>query len=85
MSYANAIKTVDGGTHENGFRNGVTKAFRAYIERRNLLPKGITGITGDDVKEGLVAIVNVYVQGDVEFQGQTKGRLNSNITRRWNQ
>ncbi len=80
LSYANAIKTVDGGTHENGFRNGVTKAFRAYIERRNLLPKGVTGITGDDVKEGLVAIVNVYVQGEVEFQGQTKGRLNSNIT-----
>jgi DNA gyrase subunit B len=80
LSYANAIKTVDGGTHENGFRNGVTKAFRAYIERRNLLPKGVPGITGDDVKEGLVAIINVYIQGDVEFQGQTKGRLNSNIT-----
>jgi len=79
LSYANAIKTVDGGTHENGFRNGVTKALRAYIERRNLLPKGVTGITGDDVKEGLVAIINVYLQGDVEFQGQTKGRLNSNI------
>jgi DNA gyrase/topoisomerase IV subunit B len=75
LSYANAIKTVDGGTHENGFRNGITKAFRAYIERRNLLPKGVTGITGDDVKEGLVAIINVYIQGDVEFQGQTKGRL----------
>lgn len=80
LSYANAIKTVDGGTHENGFRNGITKAFRAYIERRNLLPKGITAITGDDVKEGLVAIINIYLQGDVEFQGQTKGRLNSNIT-----
>ncbi|MCF8720510.1 DNA gyrase/topoisomerase IV subunit B [Nitrospina gracilis] len=79
-SYANAIKTIDGGTHENGFRNGITKAIRAYIERRNLLPKGISGITGDDVKEGLVAIINVYLQGDVEFQGQTKGRLNSDIT-----
>jgi len=79
-SYANAIKTVDGGTHETGFRNGITKALKAFIERRNLLPKGVPGVTLDDVKEGLVAIVNVYLQGDVEFQGQTKGRLNSDIT-----
>ena len=53
---------------------------KAYIDRRKLLPKGITGITSDDAKEGLVAIINVYLQGDVEFQGQTKGRLNSDIT-----
>ncbi|QPJ66058.1 MAG: DNA gyrase subunit B [Candidatus Nitrohelix vancouverensis] len=80
LSYANSIRTADGGTHENGFRNGITKALRTYIERRNLLPKGVTGITADDVKEGLTAIINVYLQGDVEFQGQTKGRLNSEIT-----
>ena len=79
-SYANAIKTVDGGSHETGFRNGTTKALRSYIERRKLLPKEITNITGDDVREGLIAIINVYLQGDVEFQGQTKGRLNSDIT-----
>jgi len=78
-SFANAIRTIDGGTHENGFRNGLTKALRAYIDRRKLLPKGVTGITNDDVREGLVAIINVYLQGDVEFQGQTKGRLNSDI------
>jgi len=80
ISYANAIRTVDGGTHETGFRNGLTKALRGYIERRGLLPKGIQGITGEDVKEGLVAIISVYLQGEVEFQGQTKGRLNSEIT-----
>ena len=79
-SYANAIKTVDGGSHETGFRNGITKALRSYIERRKLLPKSINNITGDDVREGLIAIINVYLQGDVEFQGQTKGRLNSDIT-----
>ncbi len=79
-SYANAIRTVDGGTHENGFRNGVTRALRAYLERRNLMPKGVTSITGEDVKEGLIAILSVYLQGNVEFQGQTKGRLNSDIT-----
>jgi DNA gyrase subunit B len=80
LSFANSIRTVDGGTHENGFRNGMTKAIRSYIERRKLLPKGISGITGDDVREGLVAIINIYLQGEVEFQGQTKGRLNSDIT-----
>lgn len=80
MSYANSIRTIDGGTHENGFRNGITKALRAYIERRNLLPKSIPAITSDDVKEGLIAIVNIYLSGEVEFQGQTKGRLNSDIT-----
>ncbi len=79
-SYANAIKTIDGGTHENGFRNGITKALRSYIDRRSLLPKGVTNLTGDDVKEGLIAIINIYLQGDLEFQGQTKGRLNSDIT-----
>ena len=80
LSFANSIRTVDGGTHENGFRNGTTKAMRAYIERRKLLPKEISSITSDDVREGLVAIINVYLQGEVEFQGQTKGRLNSEIT-----
>ncbi|PIP74223.1 MAG: DNA topoisomerase IV subunit B [Nitrospinae bacterium CG22_combo_CG10-13_8_21_14_all_47_10] len=80
LSFANSIRTIDGGTHENGFRNGITKAIRTYINRRKLLPKGITSVTGDDVREGLVAIVNIYLQGEVEFQGQTKGRLNSEIT-----
>ena len=80
LSFANSIRTIDGGTHENGFRNGITKAVRTYIDRRKLLPKGITAVTGDDVREGLVAIINVYLQGEVEFQGQTKGRLNSEIT-----
>ncbi len=80
LSFANSIRTVDGGTHENGFRNGITKAIRAYIDRRKLLPREIPSITGDDVREGLIAIINIYLQGDVEFQGQTKGRLNSEIT-----
>jgi len=80
LSFANSIRTIDGGTHENGFRNGITKAIRAYIDRRKLLPKDIPGVTGDDVREGLIAIINIYLQGEVEFQGQTKGRLNSEIT-----
>ena len=67
-SYANSIKTIDGGTHETGFRNGITKALKAYIERRKLLPKGIPGITSDDAKEGLVAIINVYCSGQEGLQ-----------------
>jgi DNA gyrase/topoisomerase IV subunit B len=58
----------------------MTRALRTYIDRRNLLPKGVSNITGDDVREGLIAIISVYLQGEVEFQGQTKGRLNSDIT-----
>ena len=79
-SFANSIRTVDGGTHETGFKNGVTKALKAYIERRKIFPKGVSSITGDDAREGLVAIISVYLQGDIEFQGQTKGRLNSDIS-----
>ena len=73
LSYANAIKTIDGGSHENGFRNGITKALRAYIERRKLLPKGIASITSDDVKEGLIAIINVYLQGEVNSRDRQRG------------
>ncbi len=79
-SYANSIRTIDGGTHENGFRNGITRALKDYIDKRKLLPKGITSITSEDAREGLIAIINIYLSGEVEFQGQTKGRLNSEIT-----
>lgn len=76
VSFVNSIPTPAGGTHETGFRNGITRAAKTYIEKRNGLPKGIKGITAEDVREGLVAIVSVYLN-DVEFQGQTKERLNS--------
>lgn len=76
VSFVNSIPTPAGGTHEAGFRNGVTRAVKTYIEKRNGLPKGVKNISGEDVREGLVAIVSVYLN-DVEFQGQTKERLNS--------
>ena len=77
LSFVNSIPTPGGGTHENAFRNGVTRALRTYMEKRNGLPKGIKGITAEDVREGLVAVVSVYLSGNLEFQGQTKERLNS--------
>ncbi|MEW6137370.1 MAG: DNA topoisomerase IV subunit B [Thermodesulfobacteriota bacterium] len=77
LSFVNSIPTPGGGTHETAFRNGVTRALRGYVEKRNGLPKGVKGITAEDVREGLVAVVSVYLSGNLEFQGQTKERLNS--------
>lgn len=77
LSFVNSIPTPAGGTHDAAFRNGITRAVRTYIEKRNGLPKGIKGVTAEDVREGLVAILSVYLHGDLEFQGQTKERLNS--------
>jgi DNA gyrase subunit B/topoisomerase-4 subunit B len=77
LSFVNTIPTPGGGTHEAGFRNGVTRALRSYIEKRNGLPKGVKAITAEDIREGLLAIVSVYLHEHLEFQGQTKERLNS--------
>ncbi len=74
-SYVNGVPTPSGGTHENGFKAGVVKAVRNYMTTHKLIPKGVT-ITSDDVREGLVAILSVYVT-EPQFQGQTKDRLNN--------
>lgn len=74
-SYVNGIPTVNGGTHENGFRSGLNKAVRNYFEMHNLIPRGVK-ITPDDIREGLVAIVSIFI-AEPQFQGQTKERLNN--------
>ena len=74
-SYVNGIPTGSGGTHENGFRAGLGKAVRNFIETHNLSPKGVT-ITAEDIREGLVAVLSVFLQ-EPQFQGQTKDRLNN--------
>jgi DNA gyrase subunit B/topoisomerase-4 subunit B len=74
-SYVNGIPTGSGGTHENGFRTGLVKAVRNFIETHNLGPKGVT-ITADDIREGIVGVLSVFVR-DPQFQGQTKDRLNN--------
>jgi DNA gyrase subunit B/topoisomerase-4 subunit B len=74
-SYVNGIPTGSGGTHENGFRAGLGKAVRNFIETHNLSPKGVT-LTAEDIREGLVAVLSAFVQ-DPQFQGQTKDRLNN--------
>ena len=74
-SYVNGIPTGSGGTHENGFRAGLGKAVRNFIETHNLSPKGVS-LTAEDIREGLVAVLSVFVQ-EPQFQGQTKDRLNN--------
>jgi DNA gyrase subunit B len=74
-SYVNGIPTGSGGTHENGFRAGLGKAVRNFIDTHNLAPKGVT-LTAEDIREGLVAVLSVFVQ-EPQFQGQTKDRLNN--------
>ncbi|HEX6464008.1 MAG TPA: toprim domain-containing protein, partial [Vicinamibacterales bacterium] len=74
-SYVNGIPTGSGGTHENGFRTGLGKAVRNFIDTHNLSPKGVT-LTAEDIREGLVGVLSVFLQ-DPQFQGQTKDRLNN--------
>ena len=74
-SYVNGIPTGSGGTHENGFRSGLNKAVRNYIDTHNLTPRGIK-ITHEDIREGLVAILSIFI-AEPQFQGQTKDRLNN--------
>jgi DNA gyrase subunit B len=74
-SYVNGIPTGSGGTHENGFRAGLGKAVRNYIETHNLTPKGVT-LTAEDIREGLAGVLSIFLQ-EPQFQGQTKDRLNN--------
>ena len=74
-SYVNGITTGNGGTHENGFRSGVTKAVRNYFDTHSLVPRGVK-ISHEDIREGIVAIVSIFIP-EPQFQGQTKDRLNN--------
>jgi DNA gyrase/topoisomerase IV subunit B len=74
-SYVNGIRTSAGGTHENGFKGGITKAVRNYMETHDIKVKGIT-ITAEDIREGIVGVLSVFVR-EPQFQGQTKERLNN--------
>jgi DNA gyrase/topoisomerase IV subunit B len=74
-SYVNGIRTHSGGTHEAGFRAGIVKAVRGYLETHNIPLKGVT-ITAEDIREGIVGVVSVFHR-DPQFQGQTKERLNN--------
>jgi DNA gyrase subunit B/topoisomerase-4 subunit B len=74
-SYVNGIPTISGGTHENGFRSGLVKAVRNYIETHDLTPRGVT-LSAEDIREGLCGVLSVFM-AEPQFQGQTKDRLNN--------
>lgn len=75
LSFVNNVKTGDGGSHEVGFKTGLTKAFNDYAKSNNLLKKN-TSLDGGDLREGLSAIVSVKIPEDLlQFEGQTKGKL----------
>src|SRR5438067_6742137 len=74
-SYVNGIRTSAGGTHENGFKGAIVKAVRNFMETHEIKTKGLE-ITADDIREGIVGILSVFVREPM-FQGQTKEKLNN--------
>ncbi len=78
FSFANNINTVDGGTHLSGFRSALTRTVNAAAQSSGLAKDAKENLTGDDVREGLTAVINVKLP-QPQFEGQTKGKLNSDI------
>ncbi|HZK42845.1 MAG TPA: DNA topoisomerase (ATP-hydrolyzing) subunit B [Syntrophomonadaceae bacterium] len=79
-SFANNIKTQEGGTHEAGFKNGLTRAVNEYANKNNFLKENEPNLTGDDIREGMVGIISVLVK-EPQFEGQTKTRLGNTSIR----
>ena len=74
VSFANNIHTVDGGTHENSFKTGITRILNDYARRHNMLKDADANLKGDDVREGLTAVISVKLK-EAQFEGQTKAKL----------
>ncbi|MDO4397661.1 MAG: DNA topoisomerase (ATP-hydrolyzing) subunit B [Oscillospiraceae bacterium] len=80
LSFANNVRTIDGGTHEQGFKTALTRVFNDYGRKYNLLKDNDKNLSGDDVREGLTAVISVKLT-EAQFEGQTKGKLgNTDIT-----
>ncbi len=80
ISFANNMHTVDGGTHENAFKVGITRILNNYARRHGMLKDADANLKGDDVREGLTAVVSVKLQ-DAQFESQTKAKLgNTSMT-----
>ena len=79
-SFVNNIKTPEGGAHLTGFRNSLTKTFNDYARKNKILKDSDQGLSGDDIREGLTAIVSVKIE-DPQFEGQTKQKLGNTVAR----
>ena len=80
LSFANNIHTVDGGTHEEGFRRALTRVMNDYARKFNKLKENDKNLSGEDVREGLTAIISVKVK-EAQFEGQTKAKLGNTEVR----
>ncbi len=78
FTFANNINTVDGGTHLSGFRGAITRTINNYAESSGMTKNAKVTLSGDDVREGLVAVISVKIP-QPQFEGQTKGKLNSPV------
>jgi len=74
FSFANCVNTVDGGTHLTGFRSALTRVLNDYAHKNKLIKDDEPNLTGEDVREGLTAIISVKLH-EPQFEGQTKGKL----------
>ncbi len=74
LSFANNMHTVDGGTHDQAFRNGITRILNDYARRHNMLKDNDPNLKGEDVREGLTAFISVKLE-DAQFESQTKNKL----------
>jgi DNA gyrase subunit B len=81
LTFANHLKTIEGGTHLTGFRSALTRVVNDYARKNSLLKEKDPNLSGEDLKEGLTAIISVRLDSDqLQFEGQTKGKLgNSNV------
>ncbi len=79
-TFVNNIKTPEGGTHLAGFRNALTKTFNEYAKKNKIIKDTDPALTGDDIREGLTAIVSVKIE-DPQFEGQTKQKLGNTVAR----
>ena len=79
-SFVNNINTPEGGTHLTGFRNAVTETFNAYARKNKLLKEAEDNLSGEDIREGLTAIISIKI-GEPQFEGQTKQKLGNSEAR----
>src|SRR5699024_2571483 len=83
-TYANTINTSEGGTHEEGFRAALTTLMNRYARENRLLKEKDENLTGDDVREGLTAVISIKL-GEPQFEGQTKTKLGNTEARTFTQ